>query len=203
MTAEDNRRGKITDEHREEARRLRAIWDRTRAARDSRGAASQEAFGDKYEIGNQAAVGFFLNGKTALSLKAAIGFARGLEVPVQDFSPRLAATLPSAPAVSWPLRRWTPEQWAAIDHYTRGAMEDAAMAKLRELESERANTSPNLSRGEATQSAPIAAEKAQEQANAAVERIRLVAEGGGSGLRKTKKQKEAYRAAPYHIREKK
>ena len=43
----------------------------------------------------------------------------------------------SAPGMPWPLRRWTPEQWAAIDPYDRGAMEDAAMAKLRELEAER------------------------------------------------------------------
>lgn len=87
MTA---RRGKVTDVHREEARRLKAIWDATYTSRKATGLHSQEAFGERFHIGNQAAVGFFLNGKTALSLKAARGFAEGLGCNISDFSPRLA-----------------------------------------------------------------------------------------------------------------
>lgn len=78
------RKAIVTQEHLEEARRLREIWDRT----PDRG--TQESFGARYGIGSQSAVGFFLNGKTPLSLKAAKGFARGLGVPISDFSPRLA-----------------------------------------------------------------------------------------------------------------
>lgn len=37
----------------------------------------------------------------------------------------------------WPLRRWTPDQWSAIDSHDRAVMEDAAMSKWRELQSER------------------------------------------------------------------
>jgi hypothetical protein len=58
--------------------------------RKANGVATQAAFGEAYDIGNQAAVGFFLNGQTALSLKAARGFALGLGVQIDAFSPRLA-----------------------------------------------------------------------------------------------------------------
>jgi hypothetical protein len=87
------RSSKVTDEHRTEAAKLRAIWQRQLFALRQVGAGTQESFGAKYGIGNQAAVGFFLNGKTPLSLKAALGFARGLGCSVQEFSPRLAAQI--------------------------------------------------------------------------------------------------------------
>lgn len=79
------RKSKVTDEHREEARLLRLAWDsRTEKV-------SQAVFGEQYEIGNQSAVGQFLRGDAPLSLKAARGFARGLGVGIDQFSPRLAA----------------------------------------------------------------------------------------------------------------
>lgn len=92
MSTNENKRGKVTPENIEEAAKLKAIWN-SPEGKNARAAAdciSQEAFGAAYEIGNQAAVGFFLNGKTALSLKAAMAFARGLGCKVDDFSPRLA-----------------------------------------------------------------------------------------------------------------
>jgi hypothetical protein len=97
MVETASKRGKVTAENTAEARKLRAIWQRTELDRKSRGVGSQEAFGLKYEIGNQSAVGFFLNGKTSLSLKAAIAFAKGLGCTVADFSPRLAKQLHSEP----------------------------------------------------------------------------------------------------------
>lgn len=84
MKKDLSRKSKVTAEHEEEARLLKAIWDRT--AHDG-----QAVFGERYEIGNQSAVGQFLRGITPLSLKAAAGFARGLGCAVGDFSPRLAA----------------------------------------------------------------------------------------------------------------
>lgn len=93
VETQDHRRGRVTAEHLEEARKLKAIWQATKPQRDARGVGTQEAFGHFYGVGNQAAVGFFLNGKTALSLKAAAAFARGLGCEVRDFSPRLAALL--------------------------------------------------------------------------------------------------------------
>jgi hypothetical protein len=90
MSESERKRGKVSDENQEEAARLREIWDRTYEERKVRGIHSQAAFGTEFGIGNQAAVGFFLSGKTALSKKAALGFARGLRCSVGDFSPRLA-----------------------------------------------------------------------------------------------------------------
>lgn len=79
------KRGSVTEETREESRRLRAIWD---AAQNRK---SQAEFGQTFAIGSQAAVGHFLNGHAAISLKAAKGFAQGLGCEISDFSPRLAA----------------------------------------------------------------------------------------------------------------
>lgn len=92
----DSKRPKVPEEVvAEESAALKRIWIEKKAYRIERcGSDSQEAFGHAYNIGNQAAVGQFINGKTALSLKAAAGFSRGLGVPVEDFSPRLAVVLP-------------------------------------------------------------------------------------------------------------
>lgn len=78
------RKVKITPETQEESLRLRAIWD------GAQGRPNQAAFGEMYDIGNQSAVGQFLRGETPISLKAAVGFAKGLGCEIQDFSPRLA-----------------------------------------------------------------------------------------------------------------
>jgi transcriptional regulator with XRE-family HTH domain len=79
-----SRRAKVTPETKEEARRLSELWA-------TRAHPSQAEFGETYGVGNQSAVGQFLRGDTPLSLKAARGFAEGLGVRIEDFSPRLAA----------------------------------------------------------------------------------------------------------------
>lgn len=79
-----NRKAIVTDVHRIEARALKAIWDRVRPT-------SQKEFGKEFGIGGQSAVGNFLTGASALSMKAAVGFAAGLGCRIEDFSPRLAA----------------------------------------------------------------------------------------------------------------
>lgn len=88
--AEPNRRGTVTAEHKDEAARLRKLWELTERDREERGVGTQAAFGHEFDIGNQSAVGFFLGGHTALSLKAARGFALGLRVTIDQFSHRLA-----------------------------------------------------------------------------------------------------------------
>lgn len=79
----DRKKAKITEEHRTESRALHAIWK-------ARSRISQEAFGAKYGLGTQGAIGHFLNGRSALHLKAAMAFAKELGCEVGDFSPRLA-----------------------------------------------------------------------------------------------------------------
>lgn len=78
------KKARVTDEHLQEAARLRAIWDATPEK------PSQQVFGERFEIGNQSAVGQFLRGAVPLSMKAAAGFARGLQCNLADISPRLA-----------------------------------------------------------------------------------------------------------------
>jgi hypothetical protein len=93
MSNASSRRGKVSPEHVAESERLSAIWNATYEVRKEKGLHSQGVFGAEYDIGNQAAVGFFLNGKAAISLKAAKGFAKGLNCRIADFSPRLAAEI--------------------------------------------------------------------------------------------------------------
>lgn len=88
------KRGSVTDLNREESRKLRALWD----ARKKR--MTQAEFGQTYGIGSQAAVGHFLNGHAAISLKAAKGFAMGLDCEISDFSERLANEAASLGQVS-------------------------------------------------------------------------------------------------------
>jgi hypothetical protein len=111
-------KAKITDENREESRLLKAIWD-------ERSQLTQAEFGHQYGIGSQAAVGFFLNGRSAISLKAARGFATGLGCSISEFSKRLAAEVESANAVNgtamtrasdanWPFTTVTPDQYFEV-----------------------------------------------------------------------------------------
>lgn len=105
----NRRSGKVTEEHQEEARRLRAIWEASYETRKAANLHTQAAFGAKYDIGGQAAVGFFLGGRTALSLKAARGFAKGLGCQISDFSPRLAEL-----ETSWPFELVDRERYEAL-----------------------------------------------------------------------------------------
>lgn len=54
---------------------------------------SQGAFGMMYDLGTQGMVWQYLHGKRPLNVKAAVAFAKGLEVRVEDFSRRLYSEL--------------------------------------------------------------------------------------------------------------
>lgn len=86
MNETTSKKARITPEHLEEATRLRALWDARPSPR-----LGQAEFGELHDIGNQSAVSQFLRGEAPISMKAAIGFARGLNCDIADFSPRLAA----------------------------------------------------------------------------------------------------------------
>jgi hypothetical protein len=93
MAGKTSRQGKITEENEREAELLRELWEASADKRSAAGVGSQGAFGESFDIGNQGAVWQYLNAKTALSKKAAAGFARGLGCRIADFSPRLAAEI--------------------------------------------------------------------------------------------------------------
>lgn len=85
MTDRENpKKAIVTDEHKAEAAALKAIWEKVSPA-------NQKEFGKEFGVGGQSAVANFLTGTSALSLKAAVGFAQGLGCHIRDFSPRLAA----------------------------------------------------------------------------------------------------------------
>lgn len=87
----------------------------------SRHGLSQAEFGARYEIGSQGAVWQYLNGRTVLNLKAAKGFAVGLECNVIDFSPRLAAEIND-------LSKHTAETTQETDDFTEVRMLDVCAA---------------------------------------------------------------------------
>lgn len=102
------RKVKVTPETLEESRRLRELWDATKDR------PNQTVFGEMYSVGNQSAVGQFLRGDTPISLKAAIGFAKGLRCEIEDFSPRLAKIASEAAQV---LSKEDEAEFIPIRHY--------------------------------------------------------------------------------------
>lgn len=83
----DKKRAKITPEHVAESKALKRLWD-ARAHK-----CSQESFGSRYDMGCQSNVGHYLNGRSALNIKAALAFAKEIGCQVSDFSPRISAEM--------------------------------------------------------------------------------------------------------------
>jgi hypothetical protein len=80
----------------EDARNLRRLFE-ARAETVAEGKLiSQMEFGAKYGIGSQGMVWQYLNGHRPLNIKAAVAFAKGLDVKVSDFSATLAAQIDDA-----------------------------------------------------------------------------------------------------------
>lgn len=74
----------------EDAGRLRWWWDRRPRGDDDK-QISQQAFGDKYDLGGQAGTWQYLSGRIPLNIRAVVCFAAELGCSVEDISPRLAA----------------------------------------------------------------------------------------------------------------
>lgn len=129
MPKEPTQKRTVTPENREESARLKRIWE----AKEDR--PSQMQFGHDYDIGNQAAVGFFLNGQSALSLKAAKGFAKGLGCHIGDFSPRLAAEIAEYAqytGIGWPFPMVDRTRWEQLTPELRGYVQAATVRALEE-----------------------------------------------------------------------
>lgn len=85
-TAKRSKDAVLTEVHRAESAKLKELYIKAQHG------LSQAAFGEKYGIGKQGAVWQCLNASgMPISLKAAQGFAKGLNCSIADFSPRLAS----------------------------------------------------------------------------------------------------------------
>lgn len=73
----------------EDAARLKELFSK-------RAGKSQSDFGAEYDIGSQGMVWQYLNAHRPLNIAAAQGFARGLEVDIDEFSPTIAAQIRQA-----------------------------------------------------------------------------------------------------------
>jgi transcriptional regulator with XRE-family HTH domain len=129
MTEKAGRRGIVTPENEGESRKLKALWVEYRSA----GGLSQLEFGDEFGIGTQSAVTNMLNGKMAISLKAAKGFAKGLGVEIKQFSPRLARVIDEHATAAWPLGEVvTPAVWEELPEKVRNKIRSDAEYIVRE-----------------------------------------------------------------------
>ncbi|WP_213308251.1 helix-turn-helix domain-containing protein [Paraburkholderia sacchari] len=75
-----------------EAAKLKALYD-------ERASITQEEFGAQYEIGSQGMVWQYLNGHRPLNIAAATSFCQGLNIKIDEFSPRLVDEIRKAYAV--------------------------------------------------------------------------------------------------------
>lgn len=77
---------------REDAARLLALYKAYRAT----GGLKQDDFAAKYGLRSQANLGHYLHGRRPLNIEQATNFARGLGVPIGQFSPTIAAQIAGA-----------------------------------------------------------------------------------------------------------
>jgi SOS-response transcriptional repressor LexA len=78
----------LTSEQKHECARLKELFESKKAVLKI----GQQELADQLEI-SQGAVSHYLNGRNALNLEAAVGFAKVLRVPISAFSERLAKDL--------------------------------------------------------------------------------------------------------------
>lgn len=105
----NSRKLPLADWQVEDSRRLKALYNQKRS---ELGLTQDRIAAELGDGVTQGAVSHFMNGRTALSLRAAAVFAKSLQVPVSAFSPRLAKQLEEMRAV--PLLGAALEAW---DHY--------------------------------------------------------------------------------------
>ncbi|MCX2891655.1 LexA family transcriptional regulator [Pseudomonas sp. DCB_BI] len=102
----NSRKVPLSDWQVEDAQRLKALYNQKRA---ELGLTQDRIAAELGEGVTQGAVSHFMNGRTALSLRAAAVFARALQVPISEFSPKLSEQLASMQTV--------PLVGAALDAY--------------------------------------------------------------------------------------
>lgn len=78
----------------EDAARLKALFDARAELTGKK--LSQAEFGEKYGIGTQGMVSQYLQARRPLNVDAAVAFAKGLGVTIDEFSPQLAKSIQHA-----------------------------------------------------------------------------------------------------------
>ncbi|NIE73030.1 LexA family transcriptional regulator [Pantoea sp. Ap-967] len=102
----NSRKVPLADWQVEDSKRLKALYNQKRA---ELGLTQDRIAAELGEGVTQGAVSHFMNGRTALSIRAASVFAKALQVPVSAFSPRLAGDLDALlaiPHVGSPTADW-------------------------------------------------------------------------------------------------
>lgn len=118
----------------DDARRLKELYN-------ERTTLSQTEFGARFDIGNQGAVWQYLNGRRPLNMKAAKGFASGLGVNIEDFSPAIAEAIKAAEAwtsgnetaTEWPFQRLDRLKIQALETAHIEQIEDAVLETAAQL----------------------------------------------------------------------
>lgn len=105
----NSRKLPLADWQVEDSKRLKALYSQKRA---ELGLTQDRIAAELGDGVTQGAVSHFMNGRTALSLRAAAVFAKALQVPISAFSPKLAKQIEDMQAV--PLLGAALEAW---DHY--------------------------------------------------------------------------------------
>ncbi|AVD82669.1 cI repressor protein [Pseudomonas sp. SWI6] len=103
----NSRKVPLADWQVEDSKRLKALYNQKRA---ELGLTQDRIAAELGDGVTQGAVSHFMNGRTALSLRAASVFAKALQVPVSAFSPRLAEELDALlyhPNVGNPTKEWS------------------------------------------------------------------------------------------------
>jgi len=103
----NSRKVPLADWQVEDSKRLKALYNQKRA---ELGLTQDRIAAELGDGVTQGAVSHFMNGRTALSLRAASVFAKALQVPVSAFSPRLAEDLDALlyhPNVGNPTKEWS------------------------------------------------------------------------------------------------
>lgn len=118
----------------DDARRLKELYN-------ERTTLSQTEFGARFDIGNQGAVWQYLNGRRPLNMKAAKGFASGLGVNIEDFSPAIAEAIKAAEAwtgggeaaTQWPFNKLDEAKIQALQADHREQIEGAVLEAAAQL----------------------------------------------------------------------
>lgn len=85
----------LADWQNEDAARLKALFE-ARTELIGKKLISQADFGEKYGIGSQGMVSQYLQARRPLNVDAAVAFAKGLGVSIEQFSPQLASFIQHA-----------------------------------------------------------------------------------------------------------